>query len=244
MEEEKEEDLQSVSEDRANVALAPVAELITCSAVEDSMYSLDTPLAEMSDVSETLMAVVATRVESPELVERVDILTPQIDSLVVQAVEVKDENAMQNLPLIQCMDDHEIQVQGVDIDVESAEVVVETALKGASTDTVVAVDGCGEEEKAVDTLSAALEIEEDVTEEASSVITLEIHQHEMYNQEAPVPLTEARLSDDKVDTELMKEAELHKAPEDTMETGSQHTDGYLVHSVTEGTEIIQSSANY
>ncbi|XP_062325348.1 A-kinase anchor protein 12 [Osmerus eperlanus] len=241
VEEEKEEDLQSVPEDRANVEPAPVAELIICSAVEDSTYIPDTPMAEMSDVSETLIAVVATGVESPELVERVDILTPQIDSLVVQAVEVKDENAMQNVPLMQCMDDHEIQVQVVDIDVESAEVVVETTLKGVTTDTVVVVDGCGEEEKAFDTLSAALEIEEDVTEEASSVITSEIHQHETENQEPPVPLTEAPLSDDKVDTELMKEAELHKVPEDTMETGSQHTDGYLVHSVT---EIIQSSANY
>ncbi|XP_014052749.2 A-kinase anchor protein 12 [Salmo salar] len=108
---------------------------------------------------------------------------------------------------------HEIQVQVTDANAEkgSAEAIVETALEVvSSTDTKEVIDVCNKMEDEGEGENANEEIEEDMFEEASSIITLEIVQQNASEDPNIVPQ-----SSQKAEVELSSEAEVSKSPEST-----------------------------
>ncbi|XP_024292691.1 A-kinase anchor protein 12 [Oncorhynchus tshawytscha] len=111
---------------------------------------------------------------------------------------------------------HEIQVQVTDANAEkgSAEAIVETALEVvSSTDIIEVIDVCDKMEDEGEGENATEKIEDDMFEEASSIITQEIVQHVQQNSsEDPNVVPQ---SSEKAEVELSSEAEVSKSPENT-----------------------------
>ncbi|XP_070971587.1 fap1 adhesin-like [Oncorhynchus clarkii lewisi] len=111
---------------------------------------------------------------------------------------------------------HEIQVQVTDANAEkgSAEAIVETALEVvSSTDIKEVIDVCDKMEDEGEGENATEKIEDDMFEEASSIITQEIVQHVQQNSsEDPNVVPQ---SSEKAEVELSSEAEVSKSPENT-----------------------------
>ncbi|XP_064783737.1 A-kinase anchor protein 12 isoform X1 [Oncorhynchus masou masou] len=111
---------------------------------------------------------------------------------------------------------HEIQVQVTDANAEkgSAEAIVETALEVvSSTDIKEVIEVCDKMEDEGEGENATEKIEDDMFEEASSIITQEIVQHVQQNSsEDPNVVPQ---SSEKAEVELSSEAEVSKSPENT-----------------------------
>nr|XP_046164673.1 A-kinase anchor protein 12-like isoform X1 [Oncorhynchus gorbuscha] len=111
---------------------------------------------------------------------------------------------------------HEIQVQVTEANAEkgSAEAIVETALEVvSSTDIKEVIDVCDKMEDEGEGENATEKIEDDMFEEASSIITQEIVQHVQQNSsEDPNAVPQ---SSEKAEVELSSEAEVSKSPENT-----------------------------
>ncbi|XP_021429459.2 A-kinase anchor protein 12 isoform X1 [Oncorhynchus mykiss] len=111
--------------------------------------------------------------------------------------------------------DHEIQLRGLDVEIELAETIVEeTALEVvSSTDIKEVIDVCDKMEDEGEGENATEKIEDYMFEEASSIITQEIVQHVQQNSsEDPNVVPQ---SSEKAEVELSSEAEVSKSPENT-----------------------------
>ncbi|CAB1335539.1 unnamed protein product, partial [Coregonus sp. 'balchen'] len=112
---------------------------------------------------------------------------------------------------------HEIQVQVTDANAEmgSGEAILEAALEVvSSTDVKEVINICNKMEDEGEGENAIKEIEEDVFEEASSIITHEILQHVQQNSSEDDPNVVPQ-SSEKAEVELTSEAEVSKSPEGT-----------------------------
>ncbi|KAG7465723.1 hypothetical protein MATL_G00156610 [Megalops atlanticus] len=182
MEGEKERELEDVEKSEADVENAPVAEVVQCLTQEVTASMPEPPTSDISVEQEAPIAVDAPAVELAVAEEAFDIVSPPAESVQSETAEIKDEVVMERVPAVQFTDEHEIQVEVKDTDLQSAEPAIEAEIEAAATDVcTVEEDICEtvqeeEEVMVADQLNEAASIEEQ-----GSIIVQEIIQSVMEN---------------------------------------------------------------
>ncbi|XP_022606475.1 A-kinase anchor protein 12-like [Seriola dumerili] len=170
---EKEGELEAAVIKSAAVEHAVVTQVITCHLKDVSTTIPDVLIEKTSDIHEPLINTLVSEIEFEETVMSA---TPLVKDEVIKTAEEGSVIMMMNVPSVQFEDNHRIQVQVVDVDVKSAETIVDTALEVGVTETKEVIDVCNETVKEVDTLSATSKTEELINKE-SKVTIQEVIQH-------------------------------------------------------------------
>ncbi|CAB1415532.1 unnamed protein product [Pleuronectes platessa] len=136
---------------------------------------------------------------------------------------------MMNVPSVQFEDNHQIQVQVVDVDVESANTKVDTVLEVVVTETREVMDMCHQAVQEVDKLSATSETEEKISCEEDEVTIQEVIQH--VRESAPETVPESELVNTEQD--VIKETD---AVTETTEIPESETGEVGGHKVVEDKE--------
>ncbi|XP_023276787.1 A-kinase anchor protein 12-like [Seriola lalandi dorsalis] len=170
---EKEGELEAAVIKSAAVEHAVVTEVITCHVKDVSTAIPDVLVEKTSDIHEPLIDTLVSEIEFEETVMSA---TPLVKDDVIKTAEEGSVIMMMNVPSVQFEDNHRVQVQVVDVDIKSAETIVDTALEVGVTETKEVIDVCHETVKEVDTLSATSKTEEVINKE-SKVTIQEVIQH-------------------------------------------------------------------
>lgn len=166
---EKEQEISAIETKDADIlhgTLAELAESETCQVVSST---LGIPTGESTELSEALIPVVAPTVQSAELQESADVVEPVLDSVTsVVLTPMTEEVTMENVHAV-CSDDHEIQVEVQDAELQSVEPVEESTLEVVSADEVTVKD--------VTELEVVEKKETEPAEEVAPLTAPEIIQH-------------------------------------------------------------------
>ncbi|XP_029350207.1 titin [Echeneis naucrates] len=146
---------------------ALVSQVVTCYLKEASAAIPD---ASTAKTSENHKALIDTETSVQEFEETVMSAAPQDDDEVTESAEEGRE-----VPTAQIEDSSSIQVQVVDVDVKSAQTIVDRVLQVGVTETKEVIDVCQETFEEVDHLSATSQTEELINEE--KVTVREVIQH-------------------------------------------------------------------
>ncbi|XP_040917208.1 A-kinase anchor protein 12 [Toxotes jaculatrix] len=182
----------------ATVERAIVAEVTTCYPKDVSAVIPDVLIEKTSEVHEPLIDSVASEQDFKQTIETA---TPLVKDDVSETAEEGSVVMMMNVPSVQLEDNHRIEVQVVDVDIRSAEMVVDTTLEVGETEVKEVIDVCHETLKEVDKLSATSETEEKLISEENTVTIQEVIQHVKEN----VPETAPQPALDNLEQELIKQ---------------------------------------
>ncbi|XP_039993351.1 A-kinase anchor protein 12, partial [Xiphias gladius] len=159
------------------------AQVIKCYPKDVSAVISDVLIEKTSEIHEPLLDSVANEQEFKETIETAIPLVKDV----TQTAEGGSAVMMMNVPSIQFEDNHRIQVQLVDVDIKSAETIVDTALEVGVTEAKVVRDVCHETNKDVDKFSATLETEEKLTNKENKVTIQEVIQNVKVNLPETLP---------------------------------------------------------
>ncbi|XP_067336938.1 titin isoform X1 [Channa argus] len=171
---EKQGELPGAQVKISAVEHAVVAQVITCNLREVSAAIPDVLIEQRSDIREPLMDTIANELEFKEEVETA---TPKVQSDVTQAAKEERGVAMMQVPSAEFENTHGIQVQVFEVDVEAAEILVDSVVNVGVTEAKEVVGVCHESVTVQDTLSATEETEKELINEENTVIIHKVIQH-------------------------------------------------------------------
>ncbi|KAI1895765.1 hypothetical protein AGOR_G00110140 [Albula goreensis] len=135
MEGGKEEELEAIEMSKANsenVLMPEVGQSFT----EEFAVSMSEPPTDQTSIG--LEAPVNVEVAAVQLniaAEAIDIVNPPAESIQSEIAEITNEAIIERVPSVQFTEDHEVQVQVEDSELQSAELTVEPEFQAVMTDT-------------------------------------------------------------------------------------------------------------
>ncbi|KAK2826560.1 hypothetical protein Q5P01_020774 [Channa striata] len=171
---EKEGELPGVEVNISAVEHAVVTQVITCNIREVSAGVPDVLIEQTLDIHEPLVATIANELEFKEEVE---IATPMAKSDTAETAKEERAAVMMQVPSSEFEDHHRIQVQVVEVDVKSAEMVVDSLLNVGATEAKEVIDVCHESVRVPDKLVATEGTEEELINEEKTLIIHKVIQN-------------------------------------------------------------------
>nr|XP_055041666.1 A-kinase anchor protein 12b isoform X1 [Misgurnus anguillicaudatus] len=177
---EKMQVLEDVKESVASVEVAPVEGVSIVVTDEVTATLPDVPAAETAKSKEDPIPVIAPSEEFAVIKETVCVISSTSETS--QTAVLAQETIMEKVPLVIPTGDHKIQVIVNDVDVVSAQGVVESDIEVASTKvTVVVEEACDSVLKETELVQANQVTEAEIIEKQSSVIVQEVIQNVVEN---------------------------------------------------------------
>ncbi|XP_042292999.1 titin [Thunnus maccoyii] len=174
---EKEGELPGAEVKTAAVEHAEIAQVSTCNLKDISAAIPDVTIEKRSGINEPLIDTVVNELLLKETIETT---TPLMKDDVMETAQEGSVVVMMHVPLVEFEGNQRIQVQVVDVNIKSAEAIVDTMLEVGvmeAKDVIETIDVCHETVKKVDNLSAISEIEEELISEENKVTIQEVIQH-------------------------------------------------------------------
>ncbi|XP_029900996.1 uncharacterized protein LOC115354678 [Myripristis murdjan] len=210
---ENKDELPGVDFEAASIKHASAVQIITENQ-KDLITSIPNTVMERTSNILVPCIVKVAKVESNEATESATALTPAMTNDVTETAKESIVVMEMQAPSIQCKDDHRIQVQVVDVDLQSAETTVETMLEVGVTEAVQVIDVCHDMPNIVNnqfTTSVAIfscgDTEEEIIHGANEVITQDLTQHVKQHIPEALPKFPAKAPE----TKEMAESELSEA---------------------------------
>ncbi|XP_028252143.1 A-kinase anchor protein 12 [Parambassis ranga] len=206
---------------------AVVAQVITCNLKDVSAAIPDVLIEKPSEVREPMIDKVVSETELKETIETATLL--EVKDSVTETAEEGNAVIMMHVPAAEFEDNHRIQVQVVDVDIKSAQNIVDAVIEVGVTETKEVIDVYQENIDEVENQSATAEIEADVTNEENKVTVQEVTQHvkESLPETAPEPLAAS------MEQEGKKQADAVTEESEMVESGESK--------VVEGHEVMKDS---
>ncbi|XP_051732426.1 A-kinase anchor protein 12b isoform X1 [Ctenopharyngodon idella] len=179
---EKVQELEGVKE---AVATAEVASMdgVAMAVIEEAMATLpEVPASQTAGSTEDHIPVVATTEEFAVIKETVCVISSTSETTESHSADLAHETVMEKVPLVLPTGDHSIQVIVNDVEVVSAQGVIEGNFEVASTKVSVVVEEVIENAKEeTEVIQATQVTEAEITEKQSSVIVQEVIQNVVEN---------------------------------------------------------------
>ncbi|XP_063356244.1 titin [Pelmatolapia mariae] len=179
---EKAGELQGTEVITAATEHAVVMQVITCN-LKDAVIP-DVLIEETTEIREHLIERKASEMEVKDTFETT---TPLEKDNVINTAEGGRVVVMMHVPSLEFDDNHRFQVRVVDVDVNSAENIVNTMIEVGVTEAKEVIDVCHETLEKVENLSASTAIEEEVNNEENNLTVQEVIQHVKENLPEPTP---------------------------------------------------------
>ncbi|KAM9341564.1 uncharacterized protein akap12a [Symphorus nematophorus] len=222
---EKESGLPGTETKTAPVQHAVLAQVVVCNLKEVAAAIPDVLIEKTSEINEPLIDTVASQLVFKEEVEAAP---PLMKDAIAETAEEGSEVVVMHVPSVTFEDNHRIQAQVVDVDIKSAETIVDSVLEVGVTEAKEVIDVCHETVKEVDNLFATPEIEQELIHEENKVTIQEVTQHVKENLPDTVPepnLEQEVIKEQDAVTKVSEmvesksnEVEDQKAMEDSVET--------------------------
>ncbi|CAG5866717.1 unnamed protein product [Menidia menidia] len=164
-----------------NAGVIPVPGLKT--AATDHTFVTQMVTSNIKDISaekphvlvhEPLTSRVVTETEFNDAVETT---TPLLKKDVTEIAEKGNVVVLMHVPTVEFEENHRFQVQVMDVDIRSAQNVVDTVIEVGVTEAKEIIDVCHETICEVENLSATPDIEEEIAQEDIKVTVQEVIQH-------------------------------------------------------------------
>ncbi|XP_005477395.1 titin [Oreochromis niloticus] len=181
---EKADELQGTKVITAATEHAVVMQVITCNLKDVSAVIPDVLIEETTEIREHLIERKASEMEVKDTFETT---TPLEKNNVINTAEEGSVVVMMHVPSQEFDNNHRFQVQVVDVDINSAENIVNTMIEVGVTEAKEVIDVCHETLEKVENLSASTAIEEEVNNEENNLTVQEVIQHVKENLPEPTP---------------------------------------------------------
>lgn len=190
----------------ADVQYAFVTQTTSCSFKDVVSGIPDVSIETTTEVHEPMFGIAASEQEYNKSIE---IAEPLDENHVTQEAQEGKTVVLMHVPSVKIEDNHQIQVQVVDLDIQTAETRVDTALEIGVLEDKEVVNTCIEKVDKVDLLSANSETEQEIVSENDHVAIQEVVQHvkELPPESEETPEHE-ELSKDFVDGKVSKAQEI------------------------------------
>ncbi|XP_072313205.1 uncharacterized protein akap12a [Eucyclogobius newberryi] len=198
---EKEEEIAPPETTNVDVEHTLAAQLTTCTLLDIVSQFPDVSSETTTTIHEPILGIVINEQEEQEAIE---ITTPLEVNNVTHVAQEGTTVALMRVPAVECEDSHQVQVQVVNTDIQSAEARVDTALEIGVQEDKGVVDSC-HETVGVESFSATSNAEPEIVSEKDEVAVQEIVQHvkeiapeseEPEYKVLPVDSVESQFSDD------------------------------------------------
>ncbi len=163
---------------------AVVAQVVVCNFKDSSDPISDTLTEKTSEITEPLIEKMASEVV---LMEESAAAAPLVEEDVTETADEGTVDVIMHVPLVAIEDNHRIQGQVVDVDIKSAETIVDSVLEVGITETKEVMDICQETVEKLDNLSATPETKEELMTKENQVTIQEVTQHVKENLPETVP---------------------------------------------------------
>ncbi|XP_056115896.1 A-kinase anchor protein 12b isoform X2 [Rhinichthys klamathensis goyatoka] len=179
---EKVRELEGLKEAFATVEVASV-EGVAMAVIEEAMATLpEVPVSQTAGSTEDCIPVVATTEEFAVIKETVCVINSTSETTESHSADLAHETVMEKVPLVLPTGDHNIQVIVNDVEVVSAQGVIEGNFEVASTKVGVVFEEVIENAKEeTEVIQASQVTEVEIIEKQSSVIVQEVIQNVVEN---------------------------------------------------------------
>uniref|UniRef100_A0A3B3ZS61 A kinase-anchoring proteins AKAP-5 and AKAP-12 calmodulin (CaM)-binding domain-containing protein n=1 Tax=Periophthalmus magnuspinnatus TaxID=409849 RepID=A0A3B3ZS61_9GOBI len=171
---EKEEEIVLPEITNVDVQHTLVAQQATCTFKDVASHEPDVSIEKTTTIHEAIFSTVVSEQEEKEAIETT---TPLEVNTITQVAQKSTDVVLMHVPGLEFEDNHQVQVQVVNIDIQSAETRVDTALEIGVQEDKEVVDSCFETVERVDSFSAISNIEEEMMSEEDQVAIQEVVQH-------------------------------------------------------------------
>lgn len=228
---EKAGELQGTEVITAATEHAVVMQVITCNLKDVSAVIPDVLIEETTEIREHLIERKASVMEVKDTFEST---TPLEKNNVINTAEEGSVVVMMHVPSLEFDDNHRFQVQVVDVDINSAENIVNTMIEVGVTEAKEVIDVCHETLEKVENLSASTAIEEEVNNEENNRTVQEVIQYVKGNLPEPTPESVP----DKLEQEVIKQPDISEtvqsAPSEPEDEKMMDSSGELIEEEDEG----------
>lgn len=226
---EKAGELQGTEVITAATEHAVVMQVITCNLKDVSAVIPDVLIEETTEIREHLIERKASVME-----DTFESTTPLEKNNVINTAEEGSVVVMMHVPSLEFDDNHRFQVQVVDVDINSAENIVNTMIEVGVTEAKEVNDVCHETLEKVENLSASTAIEEEVNNEENNRTVQEVIQYVKGNLPEPTPESVP----DKLEQEVIKQPDISEtvqsAPSEPEDEKMMDSSGELIEEEDEG----------
>lgn len=228
---EKAGELQGTEVITAATEHAVVMQVITCNLKDVSAVIPDVLTEETTEIREHLIERKASVMEVKDTFEST---TPLEKNNVINTAEEGSVVVMMHVPSLEFDDNHRFQVQVVDVDINSAENIVNTMIEVGVTEAKEVIDVCHETLEKVENLSASTAIKEEVNNEENNRTVQEVIQYVKGNLPEPTPESVP----DKLEQEVIKQPDISEtvqsAPSEPEDEKMMDSSGELIEEEDEG----------
>lgn len=228
---EKAGELQGTEVITAATEHAVVMQVITCNLKDVSAVIPDVLIEETTEIREHLIERKASVMEVKDTFEST---TPLEKNNVINTAEEGSVVVMMHVPSLEFDDNHRFQVQVVDVDINSAENIVNTMIEVGVTEAKEVNDVCHETLEKVENLSASTAIKEEVNNEENNRTVQEVIQYVKGNLPEPTPESVP----DKLEQEVIKQPDISEtvqsAPSEPEDEKMMDSSGELIEEEDEG----------
>lgn len=226
---EKAGELQGTEVITAATEHAVVMQVITCNLKDVSAVIPDVLTEETTEIREHLIERKASVME-----DTFESTTPLEKNNVINTAEEGRVVVMMHVPSLEFDDNHRFQVQVVDVDINSAENIVNTMIEVGVTEAKEVIDVCHETLEKVENLSASTAIKEEVNNEENNRTVQEVIQYVKGNLPEPTPESVP----DKLEQEVIKQPDISEtvqsAPSEPEDEKMMDSSGELIEEEDEG----------
>lgn len=226
---EKAGELQGTEVITAATEHAVVMQVITCNLKDVSAVIPDVLTEETTEIREHLIERKASVME-----DTFESTTPLEKNNVINTAEEGSVVVMMHVPSLEFDDNHRFQVQVVDVDINSAENIVNTMIEVGVTEAKEVIDVCHETLEKVENLSASTAIKEEVNNEENNRTVQEVIQYVKGNLPEPTPESVP----DKLEQEVIKQPDISEtvqsAPSEPEDEKMMDSSGELIEEEDEG----------
>lgn len=228
---EKAGELQGTEVITAATEHAVVMQVITCNLKDVSAVIPDVLTEETTEIREHLIERKASVMEVKDTFEST---TPLEKNNVINTAEEGSVVVMMHVPSLEFDDNHRFQVQVVDVDINSAENIVNTMIEVGVTEAKEVIDVCHETLEKVENLSASTAIKEELNNEENNRTVQEVIQYVKGNLPEPTPESVP----DKLEQEVIKQPDISEtvqsAPSEPEDEKMMDSSGELIEEEDEG----------
>lgn len=228
---EKAGELQGTEVITAATEHAVVMQVITCNLKDVSAVIPDVLTEETTEIREHLIERKASVMEVKDTFEST---TPLEKNNVINTAEEGSVVVMMHVPSLEFDDNHRFQVQVVDVDINSAENIVNTMIEVGVTEAKEVIDVCHETLEKVENLSASTAIKEEVNNKENNRTVQEVIQYVKGNLPEPTPESVP----DKLEQEVIKQPDISEtvqsAPSEPEDEKMMDSSGELIEEEDEG----------
>lgn len=228
---EKAGELQGTEVITAATEHAVVMQVITCNLKDVSAVIPDVLTEETTEIREHLIERKASVMEVKDTFEST---TPLEKNNVINTAEEGSVVVMMHVPSLEFDDNNRFQVQVVDVDINSAENIVNTMIEVGVTEAKEVIDVCHETLEKVENLSASTAIKEELNNEENNRTVQEVIQYVKGNLPEPTPESVP----DKLEQEVIKQPDISEtvqsAPSEPEDEKMMDSSGELIEEEDEG----------